>query len=495
MRCYHTRTFIDPLAAPPAIMAPPTTIKFGTDGWRALIARDFTFANVRACAEGVGRLLLEEGTAERGLVVGYDTRFGSPEFAAEVARVTTAQGIPTYLCDRVTPTPVVSYNIVHRHAAGGVVITASHNPAAWNGFKYKPSYGGSASPETIARLEAHIAAAATAAGDTPPAAPSPRAGALEEFDPAPPYLENVAKTLDLSAIQGAGLRVAVDSMHGAGAGYLRRLLEGGRTSVTELRGEHNPLFPGMAQPEPIAPNLHGTIAAVRDGGFDVALATDGDADRLGVLDEQGEFLTTLQTFSLLCMHLLEVRGERGPLVKSLTQSGMVDKLGELYGVPVHTTPVGFKHLGPAMMGHDALAAGEESGGYAFRGNVPERDGLFSALLFLELMVRTSRRPSELVRWLSEKVGPHAYDRWDLPLDSGKGPSPQKLLAGAPPERLGGLRVQSRDSMDGVRYVLEQGYWGLVRFSGTEPLVRLYAEAESPDGVRAVLGDLRTLAGL
>ena len=477
-------------------MTPPTTIKFGTDGWRALIARDFTFANVRACAEGVSRLLLEDGTAERGLVVGYDTRFGSPEFAAEVAQVTTANGIPTYLCDRVTPTPVVSYNIVRRQAGGGVVITASHNPAAWNGFKYKPSYGGSASPETIARLEAHIAdVVGTGSGDTPPLAPSPRAGALEEFNPAPPYLENVAKTLDLSAIQEAGLRIAVDSMHGAGAGYLHQLLEGGRTSITELRAERNPLFPGMAQPEPIAPNLHETAAAVRDGEFDVALATDGDADRLGVLDEQGQFLTTLQTFSLLCMHLLEVRGERGPLVKSLTQSTMVDKLGELYGVPVHTTPVGFKHLGPAMMGQDALAAGEESGGYAFRSNVPERDGLFSALLFLELMVRTGRRPSELLQWLSAKVGPHAYDRWDLPLDSGRSPSAQKLLASAPPDRLGGLRVESRDTMDGVRYMLEHGCWGLVRFSGTEPLVRLYAEAESPDGAQALLNDLRTLAGL
>ena len=466
-------------------------IKFGTDGWRALIAREFTFDNVRACAEGVARLLLEDGLADRGLVVGYDTRFGSPEFAAEVARVTAGHGIPTYLCDQVTPTPVVSYNVVHRQAGGGVVITASHNPAAWNGFKYKPHYGGSASPEVIARLEAHIAdAVAEGVREV-----DELSEALQEFDPAPPYLDNVARMMDLPIIRQAGLRIAVDSMHGAGAGYLARLLEGGSTAVVELRAERDPSFPGMIQPEPIAHNLTGTAAAVGQSGFDVAVATDGDADRLGVLDERGEFLTTLQTFSLLCLHLLEVRGQQGALVKSLTQSAMVDAIGERYGVPVLTTPVGFKHLGPAMMREDALAAGEESGGYAFRGNVPERDGLFSALLFLELMVRTGRTPSELVRWLYEMVGPHHYDRWDIVLGPAKPASQEALLAGSLPDRIGGLRVEARDGRDGVRYMLEGGYWGLIRFSGTEPLVRLYAEAESLEGVQAVLGGLRDLAAL
>ena len=426
-------------------------------------------------------------------MVGYDTRFASEEFAAEVAQVTTAHGIRTYLCDRVAPTPVVSYNILHRSAGGGVVITASHNPGAWNGFKYKPSYAGSASPEVVARLEEHIAT--SLAGDayqTMPLESAREQGLLEEFNPAPPYLDNMATTLDLQSIREAGLRIAVDSMHGAGAGYIRQLLEGGRTSITEFRAERNPLFPGMGQPEPIAPNLGPTAAALRDGDFDVAVATDGDADRLGVLDETGSFVTTLQTFSLLCLHQLEVRGQRGPLIKSLTQSTMVDKLGPLYQVPVHTTPVGFKYLGPVMMREEALAAGEESGGYAFRGNIPERDGLLSALLFLEMMVGTGRRPSELVQWLYEMVGPHHYDRWDVPLDPGKTPAIQQAMAKAKPAQLGGLHVQSLDTQDGVRYILDEGYWGLVRFSGTEPLVRLYAEADTPERVQSVLADLRTL---
>ena len=474
----------------------PSTIKFGTDGWRALIAREFTFANVRACASGVCRLLAEDGASSRGLVVGYDTRFGSPEFAAEVASVAAAHGITAYLCDRVAPTPVVSFNVAHRGAGGGVVITASHNPGAWNGFKYKPSYGGSAPPGVIARLEQHIADALAEGADAAmPLGEARGRGLVVDYDPSPPYLENIARVLDLDAVRNAGVRLAVDSMHGAGAGYLAGLLEGGTTTVTEIRAERNPLFPGMAQPEPIASNLEPTSATVWHGGYDVALATDGDADRLGVLNEQGTFISTLQTFSLLCLHQLEVRGERGPLVKSLTQSAMIDKLGARYGVPVHTTQVGFKFLGSVMMREDALAAGEESGGYAFRGNIPERDGIFSALLFVEMMVRTGKRPSELVDWLTELVGPHYYDRLDVQLAEGVRPPSTTALAAAVPERIAGLRVEGCETTDGARFVLEQGFWGLVRASGTEPLVRIYAEADSPERVQLLLAELKALANV
>ena len=476
-----------------------TSIVFGTDGWRALIAREFTFSNVRACAAGVARLLQANGLASHGIVVGYDTRFGSADFAAEVAQVTTAHGIKTYLCDRVTPTPVVSYGVLNLGAGGGVVITASHNPAAWNGFKYKPEYAGSATPEVTSQLEGHIALAqqAQAAGQEQVLSleTARTQGLLVDFNAASPYIANLSKAIDLDIIRGAGLRVAMDSMHGAGAGYLASLLDGGSTIVTEFRGEANPRFPGMAQPEPIAQNLVPTAEAVQAQGFDVTLATDGDADRLGILDEHGGFITTLQTFSLLCLHQLEVRGQRGPLVRSLTQSTMVDKLGSTYGVPVYTTAVGFKNLGPVMLREDALAAGEESGGYAFRGNIPERDGLFSGLLFLEMMVRTGKRPSELVEWLSELVGPHHYDRWDVRLESGHRPPSEDTLAGRPLGHLGGLRVQSTDTTDGVRFLLEGGFWGLIRASGTEPLVRLYAEAESPERVQRVLTDLAAHAGL
>ena len=293
-------------------MTKHTSIRFGTDGWRALIAEDYTFENVRACAAGVARYLLAEGMADRGLVVGYDTRFGSHAFASEVARVSTTYGIPTYLCDRVTPTPVASYGILDRGAGGAVVITASHNPAAWNGFKYKPHYAGSATPSVVALLESHIAQAQLdGVGDLIGSDEAQRRGLLVNFDATTPYLANIARSMELEAVRTAGLRIAVDSMYGAGAGFLAGLLDGNVTSVTEFRSEPHPGFPGMNQPEPIAANLELVSSAVCSEGFDVALATDGDADRLGILDEQGTFITTLQVFSLLCLHLLELRKQRG----------------------------------------------------------------------------------------------------------------------------------------------------------------------------------------
>ena len=312
---------------------------------------------------------------------------------------------------------------------------------------------------------------------------------------AAPYLANLANVVDLKAVRNAGLRIGVDAMHGAGAGYLPAVLDGGASVVTEMRGERNPAFPGMGQPEPIAPNLGPSIAAASQGRFDVVVANDGDADRLGLLDERGAFISTLSTFSLLCLHQLEVRGLRGPVEKSLTQSAMVDKLAALYNVPVHTTAVGFKYIGPVMMETDAVAAGEESGGYAFRGNIPERDGILSGLLFLDLMVQTGKRPSELVELLHEKVGPHHYDRLDVTLETGAAPPDIAAIAAKPPERIGGLRVERTDTTDGVRFVLENGFWGLIRPSGPEPLLRIYAEGESPARVQEMLADLRATAGV
>lgn len=476
-------------------MAAELPIRFGTDGWRALIARDYTFENVRACADGVCHLLTAHGQADAGLVIGFDTRFGSPEFAAEVARVTTARGIKTYLSDRPVPTPVLSFNVLHQKAGGGVVITASHNSGLWNGFKYKPDYAGSAKQEIVDELEQHIADAI--AGDIPQmaAAEASAQGLLVETDMAPPYLANLANVVDIEAIRNAGLRIGADPMHGAGGGYFPRLLDGGRSTVTEMRGERNPAFPGMGQPEPIAPNLGPSIEAAQAGRFDVVIATDGDADRLGVLDEHGRFISTLETFALLCLHQLEVRGERGPLVRSLTQSVMVDKLAAKFEVPVHVTAVGFKYVGPVMMEVDALAAGEESGGYAFRGNIPERDGILSALLFLDLMVKTGKRASELVTYLQGQVGAHAYERVDVALAEGQAKPDTAKLAASAPDSIAGLRVEGTDTTDGTRYVLENGFWGLIRPSGTEPLLRIYAEGDSPQRVQEMLAELRGIAGM
>jgi phosphomannomutase len=301
--------------------------------------------------------------------------------------------------------------------------------------------------------------------------------------------------VDLQAIRDAGLKIVVDSMHGAGAGYFSELISGGSTKVTELRAEPNPAFPGMAQPEPIAPNLDTLMLAVPTQDAEVGLATDGDADRLGVVDEAGRFMTTLETFALLCYHQLEVLGNRGPLVRSITMTSMVDKLAAAYDVPVFDTPVGFKYLGPVMMAEDALIAGEESGGYAFRGNIPERDGILSGLMMLDMMVKTGKTPSELLSALIEKVGPHAYDRWDIDfLESQRELILSRVAASRPPT-LAGLRVEKVDTRDGFRFVLEGGYWALIRFSGTEPLLRLYAEAEDEGEVAALLGEMRAIAGV
>ncbi len=471
-------------------------IKFGTDGWRALIAEDYTFDNLRLCAQGTASYFLGRGLAFQGLLIGYDTRFNSERFAAAFAEVTTANGVVTLLCDRPAPTPVAASNLVARDAGGGVVITASHNPAQWNGFKYKPDYGGSASPEIVAELESLISGA-EASGSVPRMSldEAETKGLLEYLDPRPAYLGHIATLLDIQAVRDAGLKIVVDSMHGAGAGYFSELIGGGSTQVTELRAERNPAFPGMAQPEPIALNLDALMTAVPTQDAEIGLATDGDADRLGLVDEAGRFMTTLETFALLCYHQLEVLGNRGPLVRSITMTSMVDKLAAAYDVPVYDTPVGFKYLGPVMMSEDALIAGEESGGYAFRGNIPERDGILSGLMMLDMMVKTDKTPSELLSDLIEKVGPHAYDRWDIDFLESQRELILSRVAAARPPTLAGMRVEKLDTRDGFRFVLEGGYWALVRFSGTEPLLRIYAEGESPAEVAALLAEARGLAGV
>ena len=470
-------------------------IKFGTDGWRGVIAEDFTFGNVRLCAQGTADMLAANGD-DRSVVVGYDTRFGSEQYAAAVAEVFAGNGLRVLLVDRPTPTPAIGFNVVARGAGSGVVITASHNPPEWNGYKFKPDYGGSASPEIVAELEGYVGnAERLGQSKAIPLAEGTRNGLVEYFDPAPLYLENLGQLVDLKGIRRAGLRVVVDSMHGSGAGYLAKLVSGGTTSAVELRGERNPSFPGMAQPEPLPQNLARLIAEMSKSNVDVGLATDGDADRLGVVDEHGRFVTTLEAFALLCYYQLEVLGNRGPLVRSITMTSMIDKLGKAYGVPIFDTPVGFKYLGPVMMREDALTAGEESGGYAFRSNIPERDGILSGLMILDLMVRTGKTVSELLSVLKDKVGPHHYDRLDLHFDVSEREAIVQLVGSAQPQQLAGRRVEDIDTRDGYRFILPDGYWALIRFSGTEPLLRIYAEGDSPDMVQALLSEARSLANV
>ncbi len=470
-----------------------TTIRFGTDGWRAVIGEDFTFANVRRCAHATALYLKEAGLAGRGVVVGYDTRFASEAFAAAVAEVMTANDVPVFLCDRPAPTPVVGHAILGRRAAGSVVITASHNPPAYSGFKVRTEYAGAAPPDVLGRIEALL----------PQITETPRLtlteatakDLLEVFNPQPDYLAHLSELVDLDALRAGGLRLVVDSMHGAGAGYLRRLLAGGKTRVWEVRSARNPLFPGMHNPEPIPRNLSPLRRAVARHGAQVGLATDGDADRLGVLDSRGRFVNQLQTFALLAYYLLEVRGLRGPIVKSVTTTRMVPRLGELYGVPVHETAVGFKYLGPKMRDTDAIIAGEESGGYAFRGHLPERDGILSALYFLDLMARRGKDPADLVAELFRKVGPHYYDRVDIEMSADERTLVEARLPELKPDIIAGLRVTGIDTKDGLRFKLEDGAWALIRLSGTEPLMRIYTEVPREELVPVVLAQCRELTGV
>jgi phosphomannomutase len=472
-----------------------TLIRFGTDGWRAIIAADYTFENVRAAAEGVARYIENAGLAERGLVVGFDTRFASEDFAAASAEVLAAHGIKAYLFETAAATPIACHAILQHKAGGAIVITASHNPAAYNGFKFKPEYAGSAPQEVVDALEAQIDAGQR--DGVPKRLHMEEAlsrGLVQRIDPRPAYDAQVARLIDLDRIRRAGLNVAYDAMHATGAGVLSRLLDGGATRVLELRGERNPAFPGMLAPEPIARNLGALTTAVLDTNADIGLATDGDADRLGVVDEAGRFVDQLQTFALLCYALLEYRGARGPIVRSLTSTRMIDRLGELYGVPVIETPVGFKYLGPTMMETAAIAAGEESGGYAFSEHLPERDGCYAGLLLLDLLARSGKTPSQLVKELYAKVGEHFYDRLDVHMAMDQREGALKRVASARPDALGGRRVLRQDSIDGFRWELDGG-WLLVRPSGTEPLLRIYTETTDPALVRPFLEAGRELAGV
>lgn len=473
----------------------PSVIKFGTDGWRAIIAEEFTFANVRICMESVCRYLEGRGLAGRGIVIGWDTRFESRAFAEACAEVAASHGIVVYLTDRPAATPVVSYSLLDKGAGGAVIITSSHNPARWNGFKYKPEYAGSASPEVVAAIEAPLDEI-EARGDVRrmPLAEAEPAGLVRRFDPEPAYRAQIERLVDLGALRAAGLNVAVDSMYGAGQGWFASLLGGGRTRVRELHAEINPAFPGIQAPEPIAKNLGALTDDIRRNGADAGIATDGDADRLGVMDERGEFVNQLQVFALLCYYMLEVRGERGPIVRSVTTTGMANRLGELYNVPVYESAVGFKYLGPKMMETDALIGGEESGGYGFRGHLPERDGILAGLYFLDLMARTGRKPSELLSDLFAKVGPHFYDRVDVELDAARRDAIRQRVDAADPRELGGVKVIGRDTVDGYRYLLEGGGWLLIRFSGTEPLLRVYTEVRDEALVPKLLRAGRELAG-
>ncbi len=469
-------------------------IKFGTDGWRGVIADDYTFENLRRAAQGFASYMLAQGRAGQWVVVGHDKRFASEHFAAAAAEVLAGNGFYVYLTDDATPTPVIAFSVVNKQACGAINITASHNPPSDNGFKVRNETGGAIDPQGLLAIEAGIPDSLEDVKSMPYSA-AEKAGRIVKFDPAPDYIAHLHDLIDLQPIKDAGLTVMVDAMWGNGAGWFPRLLDGGKTRVIEIHNQRNPSFPEMKRPEPIPPNINPGLKATLDNQADVLIITDGDADRLGVGDEHGEFINQLRVFGLLAYYLLEVRGQRGDIVKTLSTTGMLNILGELYGVPVHETGVGFKFVAPKMTETNALIGGEESGGYAFRGNVPERDGILAGLYLLDFMVRTGKKPTELLKLLFDKVGGEFfYDRIDSAF-SGDRKDREQTILDAKPATIGGLKVTQLVTIDGFQFRLEDGGWLLIRFSGTEPILRVYCETRHGDKVQAILQDGLKVAGL
>jgi len=470
-------------------------IKFGTDGWRGIIAQDFTFDNVRACAQGVASYLKQTGLASRGIIIGYDTRFASEDFASAAAEVVAGNGIKVYLCPKATPTPVISYGILAKQAGGAIIITASHNPARWNGFKVKSEYGSSSPTDAITEIEKHISHTLTTGNiNEVPLTQALKQGLIECLDLAPIYLDHLTRLIDLNELRQAKLKIVVDSMYGAGAGYFNMLLGDGTNEIIEINNERNPLFPGI-QPEPIAANLAKLSATVKKQGASVGLATDGDADRIGIIDEKGTFLTPLQVFALLCLYLLEIRGERGLIVKTITTTSMLYRLGEIFNVPVRETAVGFKYVAPIMLAENALIGGEESGGYGFRGHMPERDGILAGLYFLDLMLKTGKTPSELLAYLYSKVGPHHFNRVDMKFPASERQTITNRIKANFPKSIDGVKVVETNTEDGFRFVLADTTWLLIRFSGTEPVLRIYTESDTPARVEKLLEVGKEIAGI
>jgi phosphomannomutase len=469
-------------------------IKFGTDGWRGRIAEDYTFAAVQRCAQGFARYLKRVEGEDRLVVVGHDKRFASEDFAAAAAEVLAANGFRVLLTDGAAPTPTISYAVTAKGAVGAVNITASHNPYRDNGFKVRDRRGGAIDPQGLNEIESAIPNTEREVQHIP-LHDALNQGLVRYFDPAQEYIAQIKRLVDLDPIRQAGLRVVIDAMWGNGAGWFTRLLAGGNTNVIEIHDRRNPIFPEMARPEPIPPNVDVGLQRTVEEGAQALIVTDGDADRFGLGDENGNFIDQLRVYGLLAYYFLEIRGERGPIVKTLSTTSMLNKLGEIYDVPVYETGVGFKYVAPKMVEVEAMIGGEESGGYAFHGHVPERDGILAGLYLMDMMVQTGKRPSELVELLFDKVGAHYYDRIDAPLEGRSRDVYRRNIESERPSQIGGLRVTGMSTLDGYRYSLEDGGWLLIRFSGTEPLVRVYCETTRSERVQAILQDGLKIVGI
>jgi alpha-D-glucose phosphate-specific phosphoglucomutase len=472
------------------------TIKFGTDGWRAVISDTFTFANLRLVAQAIADYVLEEGKDHPEVVIGFDTRFLSDRYAAEAARVLAGNGIVAHLTRADAPTPAISYAVLHKDASAGVMITASHNAPRYNGLKLKASFGGAALPEQAEHVEAYLTRNQERARwpnvmDYQTAIDQ---NLIRRFDPAWAYYEHLGGLIDLDLISRSELRVVADAMYGSGRKCIADMLARTRCRVVEIRGDMNPGFGGI-HPEPVAHYLSALAAAIQAHHADIGLATDGDGDRLGAMDDLGNFVDPHHIFSLALQYLVEERGWRGTVVKSISTTRMVDRLASRYELPLVETPVGFNHIADHILNDDVLIGGEESGGISIRGHIPEGDGVLMGLLLLEILANAGCPLHELVEALQSEVGPAHYARRDIPLRTpiSKGKMVQRLLDEAP-DTMAGETVTDVDTLDGVKYLLSDDSWLLIRPSGTEPVLRVYAEGRDRGMVDALLAYGEQAAG-
>ena len=463
-------------------------IRFGTDGWRGVIAEDFTFANVRIVAHAIGRYAARAERPGAGILVGYDMRFGSERFARAAAETLAAGGTPVFLAQEPCPTPAVSLLVRQRAAAGGIQITASHNPYRWNGVKFKASFGSSASPAIVAQIEKEIAIVQR---DGIPALP-PQPALIQPLDVRTPYLVTLGELVDWDRLRASKFRFLIDPMHGAGSGLLLDLFRRNGIEAAEIRGNRDPLFGGV-NPEPIEPHVEALRQAIRGSQYDAGFALDGDADRIGAMDPDGTFITPHQIFSILLWHLAGTRKLEGDVAKSFTVTKMIDKIAAKLGRKVWETPVGFKYICEKMLEGNIVLGGEESGGIGTKLYLPERDATVSALLLAEVMAWHGKRLGELVAMLHREFGEHHYGRVDLTLKDGQKERALEYF-GAPELRTFlDWPVVRREDMDGVKFYLENIGWGMVRASGTEPMLRVYSETIRPETTKRVLDEIVRIA--
>ena len=463
---------------------PTTPIKFGTDGWRAIIADDYTFENVRRVAGAIASYVLKHEDPAHGLIVGYDTRFGSPHFARAAAEVLAAAGIPVRLANDYVPTPAVSYGVKNIGTAGAVVITSSHNPWNWNGVKFKAKFGGSATPAIMKVIEEE-----TAAGAMPQGKPA----SIEEVDLKPAYVRAITRFADLDLIAKARFKFAVDSMYGSGRGVLAQIFAEHGIEFLAIRQEVNPLFPGI-NPEPIEPHVRMLQETVVREGCHAGLATDGDADRVGAVAEDGSFVDSHKCFSVLLDWLLRRKQWPGEVVRAFNTTRMIDRISAKYGRKLNECPIGFKHIADLMMDREIVIGGEESGGIGYSRFIPERDGILNCLLLANVMAEEKKPLGELVAGLQKEYGPHYYGRLDLHIEDDVKRNAIERARSAGTSRLGGYPILKKENLDGIKFFLEASSngkgaepWVLFRASGTEPLLRIYAEAASPELVKEILG--------